>query len=65
MCPLLEIGCRQIPAYNFCALLAAMIGCALALPALLRTGLGLGRAIGDSGGDIHLQKLIIRRVFKN
>lgn len=45
MCPLLEIGCRQIPAYNFCALLAAMIGCALALPALLRTGLGLGRAI--------------------
>jgi len=45
MCPLLEIGVWQIPAYNFCALLAAMIGCALALPALLRTGLGLGRAI--------------------
>ena len=45
MCPLLEIGGWQIPAYNFCALLAAIIGCALALPALRRAGLGRAQAI--------------------
>lgn len=42
MYPLLEIGVWQIPAYNFCALLAAMIGCALALPALRGRGWGGG-----------------------
>jgi prolipoprotein diacylglyceryltransferase len=45
MCPLLEICSRQIPAYDLCALLAAIIGCALALPALRRAGLGRGQSI--------------------
>ena len=45
MCPLLEIGGWQIPAYNFFALLAAIIGCAMALPALRRAGLGQAQTI--------------------
>ncbi|MGI6150544.1 MAG: prolipoprotein diacylglyceryl transferase [Christensenellales bacterium] len=45
MCPLVEIWGWQIPAYNLCALLAAITGCALALPALRRAGLGRGQSM--------------------
>lgn len=45
MYPLFDINGWEIPAYNLCASLAAIVGCALALPALRRAGLGLARAI--------------------